>query len=241
MAVFEHDGIRLAYDDHGSGFPILLIAPGGMRSAASYWPDMPWNPIDHLSDHYRIIAMDQRNAGRSTAPITADDGWHTYTADQLALADHLGLDRFHVMGMCIGGPYAFGLIEAAPERVVSAVHFQPIGLDANREAFYDMFDSWADELRLDRPEVPTDDWKAFRATMYGGDDFLFNVGREFVAACTTPMIVLMGTDLYHPESTSREIAELAPNATLVEQWKEPEHHRAAQAAVADFLAQHTPA
>jgi pimeloyl-ACP methyl ester carboxylesterase len=41
--------------------------------------------------------MDQRNAGRSRT-IDGSDGWHVYAADHLALADHLGLHRFHVMG-----------------------------------------------------------------------------------------------------------------------------------------------
>ena len=75
--------------------------------------------------------------------------------------------------------------------------------------------------------------------MYGGD-FLFNVSREFVSRCTTPLLVLLGNDLYHPEETSREIAVLAPNAMLIEHWKEPEHHAAAKAAVERFLAEHTP-
>lgn len=241
MATFERNGARIAYDDHGDGFPILLIAPGGMRSAASFWESTPWNPIEQLADRYRVIAMDQRNAGRSSGPITGDDGWHTYTGDQLALMDDLGIDRFHVMGMCIGGPYAFGLIEAAPDRVVSAVHFQPIGLDDNREAFYDMFDDWANDLRPQRPEVSDADWRAFRERMYGSDKVLFNTSAETVAACQTPMLVLLGNDLYHPASTSRLIAEKAPNATLVENWQDGQHIDSARRAVADFLAEHTPA
>ncbi len=240
MAIFEHDGTSIAYDDHGDGFPILLIAPGGMRSAASFWESTPWNPVEQLADQYRVIAMDQRNAGRSTGPITGEDGWHTFTADQLALLDHLGVDRFHIIGMCIGGPYAFGLIEAAPDRVASAVHFQPIGLDNNRQAFYDMFDSWADDLRSNRPEVSEADWAAFRERMYGGDDVLFNTSAETVAACETPMLVLLGNDLYHPASTSRLIAETAPAATLIENWQTGPDVSAARQAVADFLAEHTP-
>ena len=60
--------------------------------------------------------------------------------------------------------------------------------------------------------------------MYGGD-FLFNVSREFVSKCQTPLLVLLGNDLHHPAETSRELAALAPNATLIEHWKEPEHNR----------------
>lgn len=240
MGTFERDGATLHYEEWGAGFPLLLIAPGGMKSAIPFWQTTPWNPIDQLSGTYRVVAMDQRNAGESTAPVSGDDGWHTYTADQLALMDHLGIDRFHVAGMCIGGPYCMGLIEAAPDRVASAVLFQTIGLDANREAFYQMFDDWADELRASsHTQVAAEDWTRFRSNMYDGD-FLFNVDRDFVRACQTPLLVLAGDDLYHPASTSREVAELAPKAEFIESWKEPEHVAAAQTKVAAFLERHTP-
>ena len=114
MPIFKRDDVELYYEEHGAGFPVLLIAPGGMRSSVSFWERTPWNPIDQLAPHYRVIAMDQRNAGKSVAPVRATDSWHVYTADQLALLAHLGVDRFHVAGMCIGGPYIMGLIEAEP-------------------------------------------------------------------------------------------------------------------------------
>jgi hypothetical protein len=81
--------------------------------------------------------------------------------------------------------------------------------------------------------------ESFKKTMYSGD-FLFNVSREFVATCQTPLLVLLGNDLHHPAETSRELAALAPHATLIEHWKEPEHQPAAQQAVERFLAEHTP-
>lgn len=241
MADFERDATRLYYEEHGDGFPLLLIAPGGMRSAIPFWQNAPWDPIEQLSPHFRVIAMDQRNAGRSEGPIRADDGWHTYTEDQLALLDHLEIERFHVAGMCIGGPYCLGLIEAAPERVAAGVLFQPIGLDDNREAFYQMFDAWAGELReSNHSDVPDETWARFRSHMYD-EDFVFAVDRDFVGRCATPLLVLMGNDLYHPSSTSRELVELAPDAELVEQWKEPEHVAAARERVLEFLLRHTPA
>jgi len=241
MAIFEHRDARLYYEEHGSGFPILLIAPGGMRSEMTFWERTPWNPITQLSDRYRVIAMDQRNAGRSVAPVRATDGWETYTADQLALMDHLGAERFHVAGMCIGGSYIMALAAAAPQRVASGVVFQTIGLDGNRQAFYDMFDSWADELAPQRPDTPPEAWAAFRERMYGVDDFLFTADDDAARRCPTPLLVLLGNDLYHPESSSRRLAELAPHAILVEHWKEPQYHAAAMAEMERFLAAHTPA
>jgi pimeloyl-ACP methyl ester carboxylesterase len=239
MPMFDDGDVHLYYEEHGEGFPVLLIAPGGMKSAVSFWQHTPWNPIDQLSPRYRVIAMDQRNAGRSSAPIKGTDGWEVYTRDQLALLDHLGVDRFHVAGMCIGGSYIMGLIKAAPQRVASAVLFQTIGLDGNRQAFYDMFDGWAGELRASRPDVGDDDWERFKTSMYGGD-FVFTASPDDVKACPTPLLVLMGDDLYHPQSTSRRIAELAPDAQLVERWKEGDAQIAAREAVERFFAAHTP-
>jgi pimeloyl-ACP methyl ester carboxylesterase len=238
MPLFSYDNVDIYYEESGDGFPILLFAPGGMKSALSFWAGSQWNPIEVLSDEYRVIAMDQRNAGQSTAPVHAEDGWHTYTRDHIRLLDHLNIDRCHVMGGCIGGPYCFGVMQAAPDRVNAAILQQTIGYDDNRQAFYDMFDGWADALRDKFSNVSDDSWRQFRSSMYDGD-FLFNVDRDFIRHCTTPMLVLMGSDLYHPESVSREVAELAPNARLVERWKNPESDNTLQI-VLDFLRENTP-
>jgi pimeloyl-ACP methyl ester carboxylesterase len=211
-----------------------------MKSATGLWANAPWNPVAELAPRYQVISMDQRNAGRSTAPVHNGDGWHTYTADQLALLDHLGIDRCHTFGMCIGGSYCLGLAHEAPDRITAAVLLQPIGLDDNREAFYQMFDGWAEELRGgSHPTVPDSVWQAMRGRMYDGD-FLFNLSRAQVAGLATPILVLRGNDLYHPASASEAIAELAANASLVRDWKTPEHLAAGRQAVLDFLAAHTP-
>jgi pimeloyl-ACP methyl ester carboxylesterase len=184
--------------------------------------------------------MDQRNAGKSSAPVSADDGWHTYTADHIALLDHLEIERCHVIGGCIGGPYCMGLIQAAPERVASAVLQQTIGYSGqNRQAFYEMFDAWKQELAHQHPSMSEADWNSFRSNMYDGD-FLFNVDRDFVRSCTTPLLVLLGSDLYHPEVSSREVADLARNAELIEAWKEPEVIAATVKGVRAFLEANTP-
>ncbi len=239
MAVFENGSVSLHYDIEGDGFPVLLIAPGGMRSANDLWGNMPWNPRVALSDDYRVIGMDQRNAGRSTGPVSAGDGWATYTADQLALLDHLGVERCHVVGMCIGGPYIMGLLTAAPERFVSAVVLQPVGIDENREALYDMFDQWVALVADQHPDMGRDDWEAFRSRMWDGE-FVLTASVEQSATCTTPMLVAMGDDLYHPSSISRQLAQAVPHATLVEDWKQGDALVAVDGTIKRFLAEHTP-
>ncbi len=242
MAEFTHGDATIAYDLEGpdDGVPVLLIAPGGMRSANAIWNDMPFNPRTELSDTYRLIGMDQRNAGRSHAPVTADDGWATMRDDQLALLDHLGVERCHVLGMCIGGPYIAGLLRAAPDRFRSAVMLQPVGIEpdgSNRQAFYEMFDAWVEMKSETHGDVDRSTWDSFRSNMWDGD-FVLTATTDDMAAIDTPLLVAMGNDLYHPRSTSRTIADVAPNVTFVETWKEGDALAAFPDQVRTFLSAH---
>jgi pimeloyl-ACP methyl ester carboxylesterase len=241
MPTFERRDVSIYYEETGAGFPVLLFAPGGMRSSIDFWHRVaPFDPTRELAAEFRVIAMDQRNAGKSVAPIRADDGWHVYTEDHLALLDHLGVERCHVLGGCIGGAFALALIDAAPTRVSAAVLQQPIGLSPeNRAVFFKLFDDWAAEQKPKQPEVPPGAFEAFRQRMYGSD-FVFSVGKSAVRGLSTPLLVLMGNDIYHPSETSREIVELGLHAELVERWKDPESIPKTVARVREFLSAHTP-
>jgi pimeloyl-ACP methyl ester carboxylesterase len=240
MPTFERAGVSIYFEEHGSGFPLLLFAPGGMRSSLTFWQRSPFDPIKELSDRFRVIAFDQRNAGRSRAPITAADGWHSYTADHLALLDHLGIERCHLLGGCIGGAFVLGLINAAPQRVAAAVLQQSIGQSpTNRDVFYELFDTWAKERAPEHPEATAAAWQSFREHMYGGE-FVFSVGRDAVRAAKAPLLVLMGNDVYHPSEISREIATLAPNARLIERWKDADVLADTVKSVREFLLTNTP-
>src|SRR5215472_3824868 len=130
MPSFEHHGARIYYEEFGQGFPILTFAPAGLQSVIAVWSQSsaPINPTTEWAANYRVIAMDQRNAGgQSRAPITSRDGWDAYTGDHVALLDHLRIDRCHLYGQCIGGSFILNLIKTQPERVQSAVLAQPIG------------------------------------------------------------------------------------------------------------------
>ena len=223
-----------------------------MHSVAQMWrerPDapgqaMPWmDPRVELADRFQVISMDQRNAGASKGPVAADHGWATYASDHIALLDHLGLDRTHVMGGCIGSSFCLGLCHAAPERVTAAVLQNPIGLtDDNRPAFDGMFDGWARDLVERRPDVAAlgaQGLAQFRESLFGGD-FVFSVDRDFVRACPVPMLVLAGNDGFHPRAVAEEIASLAQEAELVLEWSSPTHHEATVSRVRAFLAEHTP-
>lgn len=247
MPVFKRGAIAISYEVRGSGHPLLLLAPGGMRSAATLWahqpgrPRPPWiNPLEDLSDRFQVIGMDQRNAGSSVAPITSEDGWQVYLDDQLALMDHLGEKRFHVMGGCIGSSFTLGLCQAAADRVTAAVLQNPIGLSkGNRPQFHGMFDEWADAMRSTHPELDDAAATAFRERMFGGD-FVFTVDRDFARSCSTPLLVMPGGDDFHPRAVAEEIVALAPDATLLSPWGGDEHRGNTLIRVRDYLVAHTP-
>ena len=243
MPTIEHKGATIYYEEYGTGFPILTFAPAGVKSTIAVWsqPSAPINPITEFTDKFRVIAMDQRNAGgKSRAPISAKDGWHSYTADHIALLDHLKIDRCHLYGQCIGGSFIMSLVKTQPQRIVSAVLAQPIGrvgpLKPGRAA---RFDEWARGL-TDHPEATDKVMDAVYQNMYA-PGFLYAVDREFVKNCKTPCLVLAGNDEAHPYPISEETAKLLPDAEFIPEWKEGAPLAAAKVRVKEFLAKHTPA
>lgn len=238
MPFFERDEIRIHYELHGDGPPLLAFAPGGMLSSIDRWNMLPWHPATALSNDHQVILMDQRNAGQSTAPIDGSTGWSSYASDQLALLDHLGIERCQLLGCCIGCSFILGLIEAAHERVISGVLMQPIGASrTNEEAYRHLFGDWLTGVRNLHPNMTDTDWDALHTRMFGSD-FVFNVTRSFVRTIRTPLLVLAGSDVLHPPETSQEVANLAQQATLIKEWKDPEHIGSAAEAIAEFLRTH---
>lgn len=243
MPTLEHYGATIYYEEYGKGFPILTFAPAGLQSTIKVWsnPSAPVNPTTEFAANYRVIAMDQRNAagGRSRAPITAQDGWHTYTADHIALLDHLRIDRCHLYGQCIGGSFIMSLLKAQPKRIASAVLAQPIGrvgpMKPGRAA---RFDAWAKGI-VDHPEATEQVLDAFYHNLYD-PGFLYSVDRAFVSSCKTPCMVLAGNDEAHPYPISEETAKLLPNTEFIPEWKEGAALAAAKVRVKEFLAKHTP-
>jgi pimeloyl-ACP methyl ester carboxylesterase len=239
---------EIYYEECGSGYPVLLFAPGGMRSQMGMWhtptggPPRAWNDwTEVLGARYRVIAMDQRNAGRSRGAIEANHGWQTYAADQLALLDHLGIDRCHTLGGCIGSSFCLKLAERAPSRVSAQVLQNPIGLNPEFPTYFpEGFVDWAKEQCTARPSLDAAAVESFGRHMWSGD-FVFCVGRDFVRGCKTPSLVLPGNDKPHPTVIGLEVAALLPNAEMLRDWKGPEHIDAQRQRVLTFLEKHTPA
>jgi pimeloyl-ACP methyl ester carboxylesterase len=240
MPQFDYDATSIHFEEYGSGFPLLLIAPGAMESAIEMWAGATIDPLAHYADSFRLIAMDQRNAGRSYGPLEPSDPWGAYASDQLALLDHLGIGRFHVMGACIGASFALKLIERAPARVAAAVLEQPVGItNGNGPLYEQMWRSWGAGLS-DRTDLTREGTEVFGNRMWR-DDFVVSVSRDFVRSCRTPLLVLPGTDRYHPTATGREIAALAPAGRILEPWNDSQAHvDHAATTIGSFLQAHVP-
>ena len=250
MSFYEKGPVRIHFEETGSGFPLLMIAGGGLNSTIANLA-APYSPFDAMGEfktEYRCIGADLRNAigGQSTGPLEIERPWDAHTDDQLGLMDHLGVDKFMVMGFCIGGPMIWNLLKRAPDRIVAGVLAQPSGSRPEmRDHFYDNnMKRWAPELVKGRPDVTMDQAEKFLTRMYRTDpDFVFTVTRDFVRNCHTPVLILPDDVPSHPYAVAMEAAMLAPNAEVsMFPWKEPkERIPLAVRQIRSFLRAHRPA
>ena len=114
MPVVQANEIEIYYEEHGSGEPLLLIMGWGGNTAT-------WNPqLEGLAEQYRVIAFDNRGAGRTKAP----DSPYTIpqmAADTAGLLHALGVPKAHVFGISMGGMVAQELALGYPELVGSLI------------------------------------------------------------------------------------------------------------------------
>jgi pimeloyl-ACP methyl ester carboxylesterase len=124
------DGIRTRYEVTGTGPPLLMFSPGGFDSTLEAWQSVGiykrLDLLEHLSRRYTCITFDRRESGQSGGRVERIT-WDDYVAQAVGLLDHLGVDRAHLMGGCVGcsAVVAFGV--AHPGRILSAVLFSPAG------------------------------------------------------------------------------------------------------------------
>ena len=248
MSFYEKGPVRIRYEEVGSGFPLLIIAGGGLNSTIAGLATHPFNPMEEFKGEYRCIASDLRNAnrGQSSGPLEIDRPWDAHTDDHLGVMDHLGIDKFMVLGFCIGGPFIWNLLRRAPTRVVGAVLAQPSGWSAETpNLFYDNnMRGWGPELVKRRPEITMDMVDQFLTTMYRTNaDFVFTVTRDFVRELQTPILILPDDVPAHPYAVAMEAAMLAPQSEVsMFPWKQPkERIPLAVRQIWSFLRAHRPA
>ncbi|HKS43129.1 MAG TPA: alpha/beta fold hydrolase [Blastocatellia bacterium] len=114
MPYAESDGVKIYWEEHGSGPPLLLIMGLG------YTLDM-WNrALPALAERYRTIVFDNRGVGRSDVP-PGPYSIQAMAADARAVMDAAGIDKGHVFGVSMGGMIAQEFALQYQERVKSLV------------------------------------------------------------------------------------------------------------------------
>ncbi|HEY6910808.1 MAG TPA: alpha/beta hydrolase [Myxococcales bacterium] len=139
---------QIFYVEEGRGFPVLLIH--GLAGDHTAWAPQ----VETLRARHRVIAFDNRGAGRSTQrdePVSTLDLAH----DTLGLMDALRVSRAHVVGRSMGGAVAQHLALIAPTRVQSLVlcasfgKLDPLGARVltNMREVLEWRRDWADHAR----------------------------------------------------------------------------------------------
>src|SRR5690349_16649772 len=111
MSTAELDGISVAYDDLGSGLPVVLVHGHPFNRTM-------WRPqAERFSrEGYRVITADLRGYGETTV-VPGKTGLDVFAADIARLADHLGIERFVLGGLSMGGQIVMDFHRTHPERV----------------------------------------------------------------------------------------------------------------------------
>src|SRR5437764_13605156 len=106
----EVNGIRLYYEIHGAGRPLILLH-GGLGSGEMFGPVLPL-----LSQRHQIVAVDLQGHGR-TADIDRPIDVKLMADDIAALIDQLGLEKPDIVGYSLGGGVALHTAAKYPAKV----------------------------------------------------------------------------------------------------------------------------
>jgi pimeloyl-ACP methyl ester carboxylesterase len=130
MATALIDGIETRYEVAGSGPPLLMYAPGGFDATIEKWSTLgiyaKVKPVAALSARYTCIQFDRRECGQSGGRVESVR-WADYVAQGMGLLDHLGIERAHLMGGCMGCAPVVAFAVAHPQATISMVLWWPVG------------------------------------------------------------------------------------------------------------------
>lgn len=121
------DGLRIAFLDWGAGRfdadPLVVLHPNGF--CAGFFDPL----ARRIGDQFRVVGVDLRGHGSSDRVVDQRRlGNDDMATDVLAVADHLGLDRFSLLGHSLGGGVSIETAAAAPERVSAVMLCEAIAV-----------------------------------------------------------------------------------------------------------------
>ena len=130
MAMATIDGIATRYEVLGSGPPLLMFSPGGFDATVEKWSTLgvyaKVKLLDHLPKKFTCIAYDRRETGQSGGRVEAIT-WRSFVDQGRGLLRHLGIERAHLIGGCMGCSVAIAYAAAHPQSVMSMVLWWPVG------------------------------------------------------------------------------------------------------------------
>lgn len=231
------DGIRLHYEAFGRASAPAVLMIQGLGADKHGW-DMQRIP---LSLQYRVIALDNRGAGRSDKPF----GHYTLEQmadDAIAVLDHVGVDKAHVVGASMGGAISQIVGLKYPDRVISLT----LACTACRNHPWrrELLQSWATTAsergtgamareaarwvigpRSFRRLLPAFGWlgplamgrtsHAFVAQVHAILDVDESVADQLEQVDIPTLVMVGNQDILTPRGDSEEIADRMPNAELV--------------------------
>ncbi len=123
-------GIETRYEIMGEGPPLLMFSPGGFDATVEKWSSLgiyaKTRSLDHLSRSHRCIMFDRRECGRSGG-VVKQVGWADYAAQGKALLEHLGIERAHLIGGCMGCSPVLTFALAYPRAAAGLILYWPVG------------------------------------------------------------------------------------------------------------------
>ena len=124
------DGIPTRYEVSGDGPPLLMFSPGGFDSTLENWTRHGIYPrielMARLRQRFTCVAFDRRESGRSGGRLERIR-WDHWVAQGARLLDHLGIERAHLIGACVGCSTAAAFAVAHPARTDRMVLYSPAG------------------------------------------------------------------------------------------------------------------
>jgi 3-oxoadipate enol-lactonase len=231
------DGVRLHYEAFGRGNSPAVLMIQGLGADKHGWDMQRFA----LARHYRVIAFDNRGAGRSDKPF-GSYSIEQMADDAVAVLDHAGVESAHVVGASMGGAISQVMCLRHPTRVLSltlactACRNQPwrrellerwmqTAQERGMGAMTSEAARWVMAPRSFRRLLPTFGWLGPFAMGRPAHSFVAQI-RGILAASDelaeqlhnvhVPTLVIVGNqDILTPRGDSEEIADRIPGAELV--------------------------
>jgi pimeloyl-ACP methyl ester carboxylesterase len=217
------NGLHLYHEEYGDrGTPLVLLHGGVLSIDLSFAALIPL-----LAQRHRLIAVEMQGHGR-TADIDRTISPANSAADVVALLDHLGVERAHVLGHSMGGAVALELAVSHPERVRSVV---PISITVRAEGMHADFSS--PEAMATSTRMPTADDMAMMRSTYERlsphpehfDEFLGSLSAsqedlrgwsdEQLAAVIAPVLYVVGDHDFTTVEHAGFMLERTPGSQLL--------------------------